>query len=189
MRIERFFTQKGYEYKSNANTTIIKANYTLGLRLRKIYAINENGDCTYILKQEDRIKKMLYNFIRFIYSTETIPNYILYKNNIKIGNTEYFKSRTLPIKTTEFDLSLVKDMDKKNHIIRIMENNDIIAEIFKSRLRFGKKNIYNVFYNNWKYDKDFLMLLTALCDLVFFPEWRLLRWDAMEYDLFEYYFD
>ena len=81
--IERFFTKTGYEYKSNITNTKIKANYTLGLLLRKIYAIKDNGDCTYILKQENYVKKMLYNIIRLFYRPTTIPIYILYKNNIK----------------------------------------------------------------------------------------------------------
>lgn len=56
-RVERFITRSGYEYKSNTTSIKIKANYTLGLFLRKIYSINENGDYLYSLKQEDCIKK------------------------------------------------------------------------------------------------------------------------------------
>ena len=89
----------------------------------------------------------------------------------------------MPIKINEFDLKIIKINDKKNHIIRIVENDNIIAEIIKSRVRYGKKNIYSVIYNNWYYDKDLLLLLTALCDVVFFPEWTLLKWSAIEYDL------
>lgn len=182
-RVERFITKSGYEYKSDTTSIKIKANYTFGLFLRKIYLINENGDCLYSFKQEDFIKKLLYNLVYLFYRNTTIPVYILYKNNVKIGGTGYYKDDILPIKTTEFNINLVLINSKKNYIIKLVEDDSVIAEITKSRLRYGKKNIYNVICNNWGYDKELLLLLTALCDVVFFPEWPLLKWSAIEYDL------
>lgn len=182
-RVERFITRSGYEYKSNTTSIKIKANYTLGLFLRKIYSINENGDYLYSLKQEDCIKKMLYNLVYLFYRTTTIPVYILYKNNVKIGGTDYYKDDILPINTTEFNINLVFINSKKNYIIKFVEDDSVIAEITKNRIRYGKKNIYNIVCNNWGYDKELLLLLTALCDVVFFPEWPLFKWSAIEYDL------
>lgn len=182
-KVERFITRKGFEYKSDITTSVIKANYTFGLGLRKIYSIGYNNNCTYSLKQED-FKKI---FSNVIYNKFTAvrdrPIYILYKNNIKIGGTEYCKNNTMAIKTAEFNLKLVKTNYKKNHIIKIMNDGNVVAEIEKNKLRYGKKNIYNISYDCWDYDKDFLALIVAFCDIVFFPEWCLLKWDYIEYDV------
>ncbi len=180
-KVERFITRKGFEYKSDITTSIIKANYTFGLRLRKIYTTGYKD--TYTLKQED-FKKIFFNIIYNKFNTvRDRPIYTLYKNNIKIGCTEYCKIDTIPIETAEFNLRLVETHDKKNHIIKVMKDENVIAEITKSRLRYGKKNIYDIYYDRWTYDKDFLILIVAFCDVVFFPEWRLLSWSYMEYDL------
>lgn len=182
-KVERFFTRNGFKYKFDISHSIINTNYTLGLCLRKIYAINENGDCTYALKQTD-YKRILYNIIYNKFSSvKDRPIYALYKNNIKIGHTGHYSNGVLPIETSEFKLKLVKIIDKRNHIIQVIDGENIIAKIIKNKLRYGKKNIYELVYDNWNYDKDLLMLITVLCDVVFFPEWRMLKWSYMEYDI------
>ena len=79
------------------------------------------------------------------YRNTTIPVYILYKNNVKIGGTGYYKDDILPIKTTEFNINLVLINSKKNYIIKLVEDDSVIAEITKSRLRYGKK-IFIILY-------------------------------------------
>lgn len=184
MKVERFFSLNGYEYKSSANTSIIKTNYTLGLLLRKLYVISENDLCTYVLKQESILKKIFYNLFWLLYSPTSKPIYVLYKDNVKIGRTEKFKNHTILFKIDGYkDFKLIYDSDKKNHIIKIVENELIISKIIKNRFRYGKKNIYNVIYDNWNYDKDLLLLIVAFCDVVFFPELPLFKYSAIEYDL------
>ncbi len=182
-KVERFFTMNGFKYISNISNSIISANYTFGLFLRKVYTSKGENKYTYSLKQTD-YKKILYNLIYNKFSSiRDRPIYVLYKNNTEIGRTGYYNNGALPIETDKFKLKLVKTNDKRNHIIRVIEGENILAEIIKNKLRYGKKNIYDLFYDHWNYDKDLLILLTALCDVVFFPEWWMMKWSYMEYDL------
>lgn len=185
-KVERFLTFKGFEYKSDITTTVIKANYTYGLTLRKIYAVDGNNLCIYTLKQEDILKKLFYDIFWLLYRPTAIPIYYLYKNNVRIGQNEDYKDSMVVFKIKGYDdFKLVYSFGKKNRKVEIVENNTVKAEIIRSRLRFWKKNIYTVIYDNWDHSNDLLLLLTAFCDIVFFPEWHLTSISAMEYDLFE----
>lgn len=181
-KVERFFSKKGYVFKTDINDTAISVNYTLGLLLRKICVVGCKSD-NYVLKQENIKEKIFYDLIRLLYRTTMRPSYFLYNNNNLIGSTEVLNKDSIQINTKKFAIEIKLIKGKDNHIVRLVEDDEIVAEIKKDRIRYGKKNIYNLFYSNWKYSVDFLLLLVAFCDVTFFPEWPLLKWSFMEYDI------
>lgn len=81
-QVERFFTKKGFQYKSNIDKSTIIANYTFDCLLSKIYAFEgkyKRDNYTYVLKQID-YKKLPYNIIyNKISSVRDRPIYVLYR--------------------------------------------------------------------------------------------------------------
>lgn len=183
-KIERFFSKKGFVYKDDTNNIIVNANYTLGLLLRKVFITDCSGNYIYVFKQENFFQKAMLNLVRFVYRPTTIPVYILYNNNNKlIGYTEKWKENGLFINLYGSRMKVIKEnLELKDYyILKIFCNDEIIVKITKKKVRYGKKNLYNVYCESWKYDKNLLALVVALCDVIFFPEW--FRWSAIEYDL------
>ena len=190
-------------YEADFSSFVAKANYTFGLTLRKICT-----DKNYVLKQENVLKKFLLNFLYLIYTPTDVPKYILYEKDKKIGETlndknngisikindEILKFNVFPIyidkignwyKVKLEDIEKSEELENKEHIINVTNKDIILFSIIKSRLRFGRKNIYKIKSMEWKYDIELLILLVAFCDVVFFPEWRLFSWGELEYDLLE----
>ena len=102
----------------------------------------------------------------------------------KIGETLNDKNNGISIKIND-EILKFNVVENKEHIINVTNKDIILFSIIKSRLRFGRKNIYKIKSMEWKYDIELLILLVAFCDVVFFPEWRLFSWGELEYDLLE----
>ena len=177
--VERKITKKGYLYEADFSSFVAKANYTFGLTLRKICT-----DKNYVLKQENVLKKFLLNFLYLIYTPTDVPKYILYEKDKKIGETLNDKNNGISIKIND-EILKFNVVENKEHIINVTNKDIILFSIIKSRLRFGRKNIYKIKSMEWKYDIELLIFLVAFCDVVFFPEWRLFSWGELEYDLLE----
>lgn len=180
-KVERYFSKNGYKYSSNSNY-VAYANYTFGLLLRKIKVYGPDG-LLYTLRQENILLKAALNIVRLFYRPEDVPEYILYYDKKCIGKTVKFRDSKLNININDTVLTLktVKSDREKKHIIHIMNKDRVVLIIKKDRLRYGKKNVYDVVCDNWTYDEGLMLLLIAFCDVVFFPEW--FRWSAIEYDL------
>lgn len=180
IKVKRFLSRRGFEFKSDFTNNSVIANYTMGILLRKIYT----KDLKYVFKQEEIFKKIFYNIIYLL--PTSIPKYILYKNSIKIGKTKFvrnsFFKKIIENKIeTNFGIFLLQGHQEKNvYIIVIYVDNLPLVEIKKDNLRYGKKNIYNINIKNWEYDKDLLLLLVAYCDIIFFPE-DVFQWNALEW--------
>lgn len=190
--VERFFSKKGYIYKSNSDI-MVSANYTMGLLLSKICVFNSNSkEILYTFRQNDVLLKLLLNvnkifynrtfYSRTFYELTSTPKYILYNNGIVIGNSEEYNNHKLDINIhgNLLTISIVKS-DRKNNIIYVTEKNEDILIIKKDKLRYGKKNIYKIVNDNWSYDEALMLLLVAFCDIVFFPE--RMMWSAIEYNI------
>lgn len=182
--IERFFSKKGFIYSINKinSNYVACANYTIGFLLRKIEVYNLT-EVIYTLKQENILLKVILNLFRLFYRPTDIPKYNLYYNKESIGGSEKYNDHKLNININNNLLTIkkVESNSKKEHIIHIIDKDIVILIIKKDKLRYGKKNIYNVVYDNWIYDEALMILLIAFCDVVFFPEW--FRWSAIEYDI------
>ncbi|MFR5772343.1 MAG: hypothetical protein ACLUE7_03095 [Lachnospirales bacterium] len=178
--VERKITKKGYLYEADFSSFVAKANYTFGLTLRKICT-----DKNYVLKQEKCFEKIFAKFLIFnIYTNRCSLNIFLYEKDKKIGETLNDKNNGISIKIND-EILKFNVVENKEHIINVTNKDIILFSIIKSRLRFGRKNIYKIKSMEWKYDIELLILLVAFCDVVFFPEWRLFSWGELEYDLLE----
>lgn len=182
--IERFFSKKGFIYSINTTNSdyLACANYTIGFLLRKIEVYNLK-EVIYTLKQENILLKVILNLFRLFYRPTDIPEYNLYYKKKYIGKSEKYSNHKLNININNNLLTIkkIESSSKREHIIHIVNKGIVILIIKKNKLRYGKKNIYNVIYDNWIYDESLMILLIAFCDVVFFPEW--FRWSAVEYDI------
>ena len=127
-------------------------------------------------QQLSKIDKLKAHFKLVIDTTES--------NFIIIGETLNDKNNGISIKIND-EILKFNVVENKEHIINVTNKDIILFSIIKSRLRFGRKNIYKIKSMEWKYDIELLILLVAFCDVVFFPEWRLFSWGELEYDLLE----
>lgn len=181
---ERFFSKTGFLYKSSTKNIVATANFTFGLFLRKVKVFDCDNNCLFIFKQENLLLKILLNIIRLFYRPTTVPKYILYNNRKQaIVYTKKWEKESFFINIYDIQLRFIIDNceEKDKHIVKVIYNNEVIVRIFKDKFRYGKKNKYCVSCENWKYDEGLLILIVALCDVIFFPE--RFRWSAIECDL------
>ncbi len=181
-KVERFFSKEGFVFKNSINKKIITANYTFGLLLRKIVLQNEMGENIYMLKQVNIAEKLLC-LLKFFSIPTSKPIFILFSDEHIIGSTGNLKENTLKINFSGSTIKILYTKEKQFHKIEIEEQEEVIAKILKSRIRYGRKNIYDVtVFEKCEYWENITFMITALCDVIFFPE-QSLRIAAMEYDL------
>lgn len=80
-----------------------------------------------------------------------------------IGETEKFRDSKLNININDTVLTLktVKSDRGKKHIIHIMNKDRVMLIIKKDRLRYGKKNVYDVVCDTWTYDEGLMLILNC----------------------------
>lgn len=136
-KIERLFTKTGFVYKTDFSEAYVKANYTMGFLLRKIYVYNNNKKY-FALKQKDIKLKVFYNIFWLLNITEK-PVCYLYQNDEIIGETGKYSSNSISLNIHNYRIDMVYQINKESHKVNICRNNLILAEITKSKLRFDKK--------------------------------------------------
>lgn len=139
-----------------------ECNTTYGFLLRKILLSNEKG-LILRLQQENWLLGLLSSIPPF--SFYNLPNYVLYKNNTKIGYTKALRkayNKTLFCANDEYLFTL-----HGNNYVSILKNGVQCALVQKEYLSVMEENIYQI-----EYEKDIpyelIVLLVSYIDVVYF---------------------
>lgn len=181
MIVERFITLKGFVFKANNIKAYAKANFKLGIFLRKIKLFSDLKE-EYILKQENLKQQILFSLLP-AFSTDCLPIFHMYHNDKEIAKTSRLNKNKIEIIFDSCTLYLEEIREDKFFGIELKDtNNKLLALIKKDKMRYGKKNIYEIInYCSDDISDEFILLLTAFSDVTFFAEDNILSWGLVEY--------
>ena len=151
IRMKRQMTKRGYSYTVSNMPYILNCNYTFGIIGRKITMQN------------------------LMSRTE----YSLCCNHTKIGETKFrFGSPGISVIVQDHKYELLL---QSNNIVLLLKDNAKIALIKKETKTVLEQNCYQIKPENVQNQElDFMILLTVLADLIFFP--NRFRIDYLKYE-------
>jgi hypothetical protein len=177
MTVERFITPRGFVFKSDKIDSVVKVNWCMFFRQRKI-DLYDGDVIKYSLRQENYLEYIFHAIlyaIFFDYSKGLCPASNLYLYGEKIGQTRKPKGEVFQVK---IDINgetycLRPDSDKEYRYVIISDSyRNIIVTFRIKRWREYKKNIWEVITeDNFEVpDSDLLLLLCSFADLGLFTE-------------------
>ncbi len=180
IRMKRQMTKRGYSYTVSNMPYILNCNYTFGIIGRKITMQNLMSRTEYSLKQTKPLLKLFSLVpIFWICPIRKYPPYVLCCNHTKIGETKFrFGSPGISVIVQDHKYELLL---QSNNIVLLLKDNAKIALIKKETKTVLEQNCYQIKPENVQNQElDFMILLTVLADLIFFP--NRFRIDYLKYE-------
>jgi hypothetical protein len=177
MTVERFITPRGFVFKSDKIDSVVKVNWCMFFRQRKI-DLYDGEVIKYSLRQENYLEYIFHAILYAILWDDykgLCPASNLYLYGEKIGQTykPEWEDFQVKIDINSETYRLRPDSDEEyNYVIMYDNQHNPIVTFRVKRIREYKKNIWEIIAEeNFEVpDSDLLLMLCGFSDLGFFTE-------------------